>query len=223
MTVKSSQLLDGPRLPPASGGKPRSLVVLLHGYGSNGDDLISLAPLVQPLLPDTEFVAPNASLRIPNMAGAYQWWPIRSFSMEERSAGAVTAAPAIDAFLTKELARLGLSDDRLLLIGFSQGTMMALHVGLRRKAAIAGIIGYSGMLVAVDRLAADIRGRPPILLVHGTADEVVPFASLAEAERELKAAGVIVESHISPGVGHIVGPDGLAAGGAFARRVLAET
>ena len=213
--------LDGPRLSPASGGRARSLVVLLHGYGSNGDDLISLAPLVQPLLPDAAFVAPNAPSRIPNMAEAYQWWPIRSFSMEERSAGAIAAAPAIDAFLTEELARLGLDDDRLLLIGFSQGTMMALHVGLRRKMSVAGIIGYSGMLVAADRLAGEIRSRPPTLLVHGTADDVVPFGSLAEAERELKGVGVDVETHVSPGVGHTVGPDGLAAGGAFARRILA--
>lgn len=223
MIAVRSQSLNGPRLPTASGGKARALVVLLHGYGSNGDDLISLAPLVQPLLPEAAFVAPNAPSRVPDMAEAYQWWPIRSFSMEERSAGAIAAAPAIDRFLTEELARLELSDDRLLLIGFSQGTMMALHVGLRRATAVAGIIGYSGMLVAPDRLATEIRSRPPILLVHGTADDVVPFGSLAAAERDLSAAGLIVETHVSPGIGHTVGPDGLTAGGAFARRVLSET
>jgi len=157
------------------------------------------------------------------MAEAYQWWPIRSFSMEERSAGAIAAAPTIDAFLNEELARLNLGDDCLLLIGFSQGTMMALHVGLRRETAVAGIIGYSGMLVAADRLAAEICGRPPILLVHGTADDVVPFGSLAEAERELKGVGLDVETHVSPGIGHAVGPDGLTVGSAFARRVLAAT
>jgi phospholipase/carboxylesterase len=215
--------LDGPRLPPVSGGRARSLVVLLHGYGSNGDDLISLAPLVQPLLPDAAFVAPNALSRIPNMADANQWWPIRSFSTQERSAGAIAAAPAIDAFLTEELAGLDLGNDRLLLIGFSQGTMMALHVGLRREKPVAGIIGFSGMLVAVDRLAAEIRSTPPILLVHGTADDVVPFSSLADAERELKGIGLIAETHVSPGVGHTVGPNGLAAGSAFARRVLTGT
>jgi phospholipase/carboxylesterase len=214
--------LDGPRLSPASGGRARSLVVLLHGYGSNGDDLISLAPLVQPLLPDAMFVAPNAPSAIPNMAQAYQWWPIRSFSMEEGSVGAIAAAPAIDAFLTEELATLDLGDNCLLLIGFSQGTMMALHVGLRRETAVAGIIGYSGMLVAAGRLATEIRSRPPILLVHGTADDVVPFGSLAEAERELKDVGLTVRTHVSSGIGHTVGPDGLAAGGAFAVRVLAE-
>jgi phospholipase/carboxylesterase len=199
------------------------MVVLLHGYGSNGDDLMALAPLVRPLLPDAMFVAPNAPARIPNMADAYQWWPIRNFSVDERSAGAIAAAPAIQDFLTAELARLDLADDRLLLIGFSQGTMMALHVGLRRERAVAGIIGYSGMLVAADRLAAEIRSRPPVLLIHGTADDIVPFRSLAQAERELEEAGLAVETHISPGIGHSVGPDGLAAGGAFAHRVLEES
>lgn len=98
----------------------------------------------------------------------------------ERTAGAIAAAPAIDFFLTEELARLDLLDDRLLLIGFSQGTMMALHVGLRRERAVAGIIGYSGMLVAADRLAADIRSSPPVLLVHGTADGGASFSSLPD-------------------------------------------
>jgi len=164
----------------------------------------------------------NAPSRIPNMAEAYQWWPIRNFSVHERSAGAISAAPAIDAFLTEELSKLGLGNDRLLLIGFSQGTMMALHVGLRRETAAAGIIGYSGMLVATDRLAAEIRSRPPILLVHGSDDDVVPFGSLAEAERELTRVGLTVDAHVSPGIGHTVDPAGLAAGGAFARCVLAE-
>jgi phospholipase/carboxylesterase len=143
--------------------------------------------------------------------------------MEERSAGAAAAAPAIDAFLNEELARLQLTNDRLLLIGFSQGTMMALHVGLRRASSTAGIIGFSGMLVAPERLAAEIRSRPPILLVHGTADDVVPFISLAHAEKGLRALGLAVETHVSPGIGHTVGPDGLAAAGAFARTVLSAT
>jgi phospholipase/carboxylesterase len=196
---------------------------MLHGYGSNGRDLISLAPLIQPLLPDAAFVAPNAPSRIPNMAEAYQWWPIHTFSTQERSAGAISARPAIDAFLTEELGRLNLGDDRLLLIGFSQGTMMALHVGLRRERALAGIIGYSGMLVAAETLASEIRSQPPILLVHGTVDDVVPFGLLADAEHALKSVGLTVETHVSPGVGHTVGPDGITAGGAFALRVLARS
>ena len=213
-------MLDGPRLAPAAGRAPRSLVVLVHGYGSNGADLISLAPLIQSALPDAAFVAPDAPSALPNMARAYQWWPIRSFAEAERAAGADAAAPGLDAFLDHELAAAGLDDSRLLLVGFSQGTMMALHVGLRRAAPVAGIIGFSGMLVAPDRLSRDIVSRPPVLLVHGTADDIVPFGSLDLATHGLQAAGVPVETHVSPGIGHTVGPDGLAAAIAFARRVL---
>jgi phospholipase/carboxylesterase len=213
-------MLDGPRLASESGGKPRSLVVLVHGYGSNGADLISLAPLIQPVLPDAAFVAPNAPSALPNMAQAYQWWPIQTFSMAERTAGADAAAPDLDAFLTYELTAAGLSDDRLLLIGFSQGTMMALHVGLRRSKPAAGIIGFSGMLVAPERLATEVQSRPPVLLIHGTADDVVPFRSLDVAATGLRSVGVAVETHVSPGVGHSIGPDGLSAAAAFAQRVL---
>ncbi|WP_294301129.1 alpha/beta fold hydrolase [uncultured Sphingomonas sp.] len=212
--------LDGPRLIPLSGNKPNALVILIHGYGSNGDDLISLAAMIQPALPDATFVAPNAPSMIPRMAAAHQWWPIETFSMAERAAGAAAAAPGLDAFITAELEATGLKSDRLLLVGFSQGTMMALHVGLRREQPVAGIVGISGMLVAPDRLEADIRSRPPVLLIHGTEDDVVPFRSMDLAATALAAAGVTVETHVSPGLGHSVGQDGLAAATAFARRVI---
>jgi len=213
-------MLDGPRLAPLSGTTPDALVVLLHGYGSNGEDLISLARMVQPALPNTAFVAPHAASQIPHMAATYQWWPIETFSMAERAAGAAAAAPALDAFLTAELEAAGLPSNRLLLMGFSQGTMMALHVGLRRTETVAGIVGISGMLVAPDQLEADIRSRPPVLLIHGTEDEVVPFRSMDLANAALTAAGVPVEMHVSPGLGHSVGQDGLAAVAAFARAFI---
>lgn len=212
--------LDGPRLAALSGSKPNALVILVHGYGSNGDDLISLARMIQPVLPHAAFVAPNAPSQIPRMAAAYQWWPIETFSMAERGAGAAAAAPALDAFITHELEEAGLPSDRLLLVGFSQGTMMALHVGLRRPQPVAGIVGISGMLVAPERLQAEIRNSPPVLLIHGTGDDVVPFRSMELASTALTASGVTVETHISPGVGHSVGQDGLAAAAAFAVRIL---
>ena len=212
--------LDGPRLAPLSGAKPDALVILIHGYGSNGDDLISVARMIRPALPNAAFVAPNAPSQMPHMAAAYQWWPIQTFSMAERAAGAAAAAPALDAFITHELEEAGLPSGRLLLVGFSQGTMMALHVGLRRADPIAGIVGISGMLVAPERLQAEIRSRPPVLLIHGTEDDVVPFRSMELASTALIASGVPVETHVSPGLGHSVGEDGLAAAAAFAVRTL---
>ena len=212
--------LDGPRLAPLSGSAPTALVVLIHGYGSNGEDLIALARAIQPSLPHAAFVAPNAPSPLGRMAAAYQWWPIETFSMAERATGAASAAPALDAFITEELDRTGLPSSRLVLVGFSQGTMMALHVGLRRSTPVAGIVGISGMLVAPDTLAAEICSRPSVLLIHGTEDDVVPFRSMALANTALAAVGVAVETHVSPGTGHTVGQDGLTAATAFALRVL---
>lgn len=213
-------MLDGPRLSPLNGKTADALVVLVHGYGSKGEDLISLARMIQPALPSVAFVAPNARSIIPGLADAHQWWPIQNFSPAERAAGVAAAASELDSFLSHELATLGLTDDRLLLVGFSQGTMMALHVGLRRSKPIAGIVGISGMLVAPETLEAEIRIRPPVLLIHGTADEVVPFRSLELASKALTAAGVPVMTHVSPGVGHSVDQGGLSAAAAFAVRVL---
>ena len=213
-------MLDGPRLSPLSGEKPNALVVLVHGYGSNGNDLISLARMIQPALPSVAFVAPNAPSMIPRMAEAFQWWPIETFSPAERAAGAAAAAAELDRFLSRELEIHGLEDDRLLLVGFSQGTMMSLHVGLRRPKPIAGIIGISGMLVAPEKLEAEIRIRPPVLLIHGTEDQVVPFRSLELASNALAAVGVPVTTHVSPGLGHSVDQEGLAAAAAFAVQAL---
>lgn len=212
--------LDGPRLAPLSGLKPNALVILVHGYGSNGGDLIGLARMMRSALPHAAFVAPNAPSQMPRMAAAYQWWPIETFSMTERAAGAAAAAPALDAFITQMRDEAELPSDRVLLIGFSQGTMLALHVGLRRAEPVAGIVGISGMLVAAERLEAEITSRPPVLLIHGTQDDVVPFRSMEQTATTLAAAGVEVQTHISPGVGHSVGQDGLAAAMAFAVRVL---
>jgi phospholipase/carboxylesterase len=142
--------------------------------------------------------------------------------MAERAAGASAAAPVLDDFISRELAAAGLGSDRLLLVGFSQGTMLSLHVGLRRPEPVAGIIGISGMLVAPERLPADVRSRPPVLLIHGTEDDVVPFRSMNTASSALAAAGVPVRTHASPGVDHSVGPDGLSAAIAFALRVLPQ-
>jgi phospholipase/carboxylesterase len=200
---------------PAAGGDPRSIVILAHGYGSNGEDLISLAPYWREALPHAVFIAPNAPQPCPGAPGGYQWWPIGSV---DRTAGVKSAAPVLDAFIDAELARYGLTDERLALVGFSQGTMLSLHVALRRPRTMAGVIGYSGMLIDADE--ADIRSRPPILLVHGDADPMVPIAAFHHAQAELKRLGLEVTSHVSRGLGHSIDMDGLKLGDAFLSRVL---
>jgi len=212
-------MLDGPRLPPLS-GNVHQLVILLHGYGSNGADLISLAPAWRAALPDAAFTAPNAPENSPGFSGTYQWWALTGFDRSELSAGAARAGPTLDAFLDAELARHGLSEDRLLLVGFSQGTMMALQVGLRRERPLAGIIGYSGALADGGALSSEIRSRLPVLLVHGDADSMVPIQSMYRARETLVALDMDVETHVSKGFGHSVDPAGVEAGVRFALRTL---
>jgi phospholipase/carboxylesterase len=208
--------LDGPRVMPASGGAPKQLVVFLHGYGADGNDLISLAQHWRGLLPDAAFISPNAPETIPGgPMGGRQWFELTFRDPQERWRGVEKAGPALNAFLDQELAALGLGDEALALVGFSQGTMMALHVGLRRPKAMAGIVGYSGMLVEPNRLKADIRSRPPVLLVHGDADEVIPVQALHQARAALGGAGMTVEWHISAGLPHGIDGDGLAIAGRF--------
>jgi len=211
-------MIDGPRVLPASRAAPRAMVILLHGYGSNGDDLIGLAPHWQGAVPDTVFLSPNAPEPCPGAPGGFQWWPIGSGS---REAGARRAAPAIDAFIDAELARYGLAEDRLALVGFSQGTMMALHVGPRRERSLAGIVGYSGALTDEAALEVEARSRPPILLIHGDADAMVPIAAFHHAAGAFTRLGYDLASHVSPGLGHGIDPAGLELGGRFLQRVLA--
>jgi phospholipase/carboxylesterase len=192
--------LTGPSLAPK--GPAKQLVILLHGIGADGNDLIGLAPFYQALLPDALFVAPNAPLPFDMAPFGYQWFSIQDMQASTRLNGVRQAAPALDAFIDTELARLGLNENRLVLIGFSQGAMMALHVGLRRAEASAGIISHSGMLVGESRLAGEIRSRPPVLLTHGAFDEVLPVQALPIAEGTLRAAGVPVEAHVMPNLGH---------------------
>lgn len=214
-----SKIVNGSSLQPLSGGKPKQIVLLLHGYGSNGADLISLAPHWQRSLPDALFLAPNAPQRC-GMEGGYQWWPLSAFTPAALAQGAKAAAPAIDAFIDRKLAQYDLTEGDLAIIGFSQGTMMALHVGLRRNRTVAAVVGYSGMLTGAPELSHAAITRPPVLLVHGSADPVVPVAALHAAKRDLEHLGIAVTAHVSPGVGHSVDPIGLRMGGEFVAEAL---
>jgi len=214
--------LNGPARKPASGGKPKQIVVLLHGVGADGNDLIGLAPYWAPALPDAEFVSPDAPFPCDMAPYGRQWFSLQNRSADAILAGVRAAAPILDAFLDDALAQRGLDASRLALVGFSQGTMMSLYVGPRRAKALAGIVGYSGALIGADTLVEDIRSRPPVLLVHGDADQIVPPPAFPLAVAGLKAAGVAVEELICPGVGHSIDEAGLRRGGEFLRRVLAR-
>lgn len=208
-----SMIVNGASLQPLSAVPPRHIVLLLHGYGSNGADLIAMASQWRQVLPDALFLAPNAPQSLGTGAG-FQWWPLQSFSPQALAAGAALAAPAVNAFIDRKLSQYGLSDADLAIVGFSQGTMMALHVGLRRKAAPAAIVGYSGMLIGAPGLSDDV-AKPPVLLVHGSADLVVPVAALHAAKAGLQKLGIDASTHVSAGLGHSVDLTGLKLGVEF--------
>ena len=215
--------LAGPSRRPASGGKPRRLVILLHGLGADGNDLIELAPYWARLLPDAEFLSPDAPFPCDMAPYGYQWFSSQDKSPEAVLGGVRAAAPILDAFIDEAIAERGLGDGDLALVGFSQGTMMSLFVGLRRERPLAGILGFSGRLIAPQLLASELRSRPPTLLVHGTDDPLVPYSSLADAESALKAAGVPVETLTCFGIGHSINEQGLRRGGLFLQKVLSGT
>ena len=202
--------LSGPTLAPAR-GPATHLVVLVHGYGADGNDLIGLAQHWRALLPTVAFAAPNAPTRVPGSAG-YQWFPISRIDPHEMKKGVEIAAPVLDEYLDAELARLNLPPERLALVGFSQGTMLSLHLGLRRAVKPAAIVGFSGLLPGPPPPLAEF---PPILLTHGDQDQVIPPQALFLAANDLGAAGAGVQWHLAPGMGHGIDPEGLMLAGTF--------
>jgi phospholipase/carboxylesterase len=217
--------LDGPRLAPRS-GPARQLVVFLHGYGADGNDLIEIGRAWQQVLPQAAFVSPHAPEPCGQAPVGRQWFPLTFRDPNERWIGVNKAAPTLERFLEAELARHKLPPSALALVGFSQGTMMALHIGLRRPMAPAAIVGYSGLLVLppelnADAFAAEIKSRPPILLVHGESDDLIPVQALFQAAQGLAALEVPVEWHLSTGIGHGIDAEGLRHGGEFLARRFA--
>jgi len=217
--------LDGPRLNPRSGAA-QQLVVFLHGYGADGNDLIEIGRAWQNLLPGAAFVAPHAPEACAMASGGRQWFALTFRDPNERWVGVKQAAPILNEFLDAELARHRLPPSALALVGFSQGTMMALHVGLRRANAPLAIVGYSGLFVLppggdAQAIAAEVRVRPPVLLAHGDQDELIPVQALFQAAQGLAALDVAVEWHVSAGVGHGIDGEGLRHGGEFLARCFA--
>lgn len=201
-------ILEGPRADAQSGAKD-SLVILLHGYGADGNDLFGIAQALAPHLPNTAFRSPNAPERCTTNPAGYQWFPISWLDgspEEEMKAGAERAKKTLHAYLDEAMAEEGMTPDRTIIIGFSQGTMMSLDVTMRRDEAFAGLVGFSGRLIESD---APMTSKTPVLLVHGDQDPMVPVASIHEAREALEKADVPVLWHISEGVGHGIAPDGL--------------
>ena len=213
--------LSGPVVPPRS-GDPRQLVVLLHGWGADGNDLIGLAPALQPALPQARFASPNAPDPCDQNPMGRQWYSFMDDRPEVMKPGFERAAGMINDYVDAELERLGLGPDRLALVGFSQGCMMALYVALRRPEPIAGVVGFSGMLIDEENLGAEIKSRPPVLLCHGDQDPVVPYQSLHGAVAGLAQHEVSAQWHTSPGVGHGIDPGALEAAAGFLTNAFRE-
>jgi len=207
--------LSGPSRPPASGGPAQQAIVFLHGYGADGNDLIGLAPYFAEALPDAAFFSPDAPER-GEMGFGRQWLSLHGYDPQElrrdpkRMAGVFEgmyegvqkAAKPLNQYLDSIQADLGLEAGNVGLIGFSQGTMMAMHVAMRRTPAFGAVVGFSGALIGSEHLAEDMRSQPPLLLIHGAADEVVPVAALTHMQETLDSLNVANSAHIVPNHGH---------------------
>lgn len=196
---------------PASKAKPRQLVVLCHGLGADGFDLIDLAPSWQHACPDALFASVHAPFQH-DLGFGRQWWSVANRSPVVMEAGARTAASYLHGFIDAELERLGLPGEAYAMMGFSQGAMVALFTGLRRPVAPRAILAFSGALIAPERLAADLANKAPVLIVHGEADDTVPASRSRDAEAALIAAQVPVEAHYLPRLGHGIDDSGISLG-----------
>ncbi|MBL8563833.1 MAG: dienelactone hydrolase family protein [Gemmobacter sp.] len=215
-------MLESQRKAPKS-GKARSMVIFVHGYGADGADLLGLADPLAPHLPDTVFFSPNAPEKCVNNPFVYQWFPIPWLDGSTEAAAKASMAVSVDllnAFIDAKLAEEKIAPEALALVGFSQGTMMSLHIAPRRDLALAGVVGFSGRLLLPETLEAEARVKPPVMLIHGDADEMVPYADMGRAGDALVIAGFEVYAHTMKGTGHGIAPDGLQVALSFLHDVL---
>lgn len=212
--------IGGPELDPASGEAPKQVIILLHGLGADGSDLIALAPHLAKALPDAHFISPDAPFPCDMAPYGRQWFSLQDRDPHAVLAGVRMAAPVVDAFMDRQMQRFGLPAASFALVGFSQGTMMSLHVATRRQVALGAVVGFSGALVGGDSLTSEARSKPPILLIHGDADPVVPVEATPAASNALQNSGFSVESLICPGVEHTIDVEGLSRATAFLQKHL---
>lgn len=208
------------RYGPLAAGKPHQLIVLLHGLGSNGQDLISLAPIWAKDLPNALFISPDAPFPCDMAPYGYQWFSLQEWTEDAMVKGADKALPIVDNYLDKLLKSLGMTDDQMSLVGFSQGTMMALYAAQRRRNPCAGVLGYSGAMLAAKELKNGNIHKIPTCLIHGDADTVVPITAWHQAMGALQEAGVAVEGGVVPGLAHSIDESGLQAGLKFLKKIL---
>jgi phospholipase/carboxylesterase len=220
MSTEPLPELSGPSVLPAAGGKPRQLVVLLHGLGSDGNDLISLAPYWRPLLPHARFVSPHAPFAFDMAPSGRQWFSLQDWTPKGMEQGARIAAPILEAFVNKEMQRDGLRARDVALVGFSQGTMMALFCAPRWAHAVAGVVGFSGAVLGAEHLAREARSQPPVILIHGDQDDIVPISSMDTAMTALGDAGFSVRALRRPGLAHGIDAEGIRLAGEFLVRAF---
>lgn len=219
--IPHGQSLNVYEYKPESGKPPTRLVLLLHGLGADGRDLIGLAAHWAALLPEAVFVSPDAPYRCDMSPMGFQWFSLREWTAESILHGVETAAPILHSFIAEQQEKYKIPESRTALVGFSQGTMMSLYVAPRRPKPIAGVLGYSGALVGADDLHEnDAIHRIPIHLIHGSADEVIPARAFHVARKILEEEGFPVTGTLSMGLPHSIDPQGIAEGGRFLHKIL---
>lgn len=215
-----SEITDFYQRKPLSGGVAKNMVIMLHGLGADGRDLMGLVPELEDDLPDTVFIAPDAPAPCDMAPMGYQWFSLQSWTPESMLAGARDALPALEAFITNQLQTHNIMAGKLALLGFSQGTMMSLYAAPRLKSKIAGVVGFSGAMVGGFELMGKDHHKMPVLLVHGEADMVVPVSAYTMARENLESLEFPLEGFTVPGLAHSIDEAGLAAARKFLARVL---
>lgn len=205
-------MISGPIIEPSSGNSPTQMIIFVHGYGADGNDLIGLANYFQSTLPEAIFLSPHAPEACSMNPSGYQWFDLTSTDPAVLWSKILVAADHLNEFIDSKLLEYNIAEENLALIGFSQGTMMSLHVSLRRKNTMAAVLGYSGRLIGADLLKDDLISKPSIYLIHGDQDPMVPYQESLTAEKVLKEYSIDIKTHISEHTQHSIAEDGLRIG-----------